>query len=79
MLEALPSYLGFSDDDSLLAVGLRNGKVLLFSDSISKEFELITSVQGNEAFEQSAAIRVIFSKNNKMMAVSFLGHPSSNA
>lgn len=51
MLEALPSYLGFSDDDSLLAVGLRNGKVLLFTDAINTEFELLTSVVGNETYE----------------------------
>lgn len=51
MLEALPSYLDFSDDDSLLAVGLRNGKVLLFTDKINTEFELLTQVQGDETYE----------------------------
>lgn len=72
MLEALPSYLTFSEDDHFLAVGLRNGKVLIFSDSESAEFELVSQVKGTETPDTPAVLRVVFSKDNKMMAVSYM-------
>jgi hypothetical protein len=73
LLESLPSYLTFSEDDMFLAVGLRNGKVLIFSDSESTEFELVSQVQGLESDQTAAVLRVIFTKESKYMAVSYIG------
>jgi WD40 repeat protein len=79
LLEALPSYLTFSQNDKFLAVGLRNGKVLLFTDSENSEFELMGYVQGNENNETPAVLRIIFSQNCNLMAVSYLAVNSSSA
>lgn len=70
-LEDLPSFITFSPDKELLAVGLRNGKVNIYSDKKSTDFELIQLIT-NEKEEETNVLRIMFSQSGQHMAVSYI-------
>ena len=77
LLEALPSYLTFSPDYEYLAVGLRNGKVMIFSDSNKIEFELVEVIENKEE-NNAHVVRILFSESSNFLAISYLSFDQSD-
>ena len=76
-LEALPSCLTFSPSETMLAVGLRNGSVVLFENGKYTKSGVIGVIE-NSLEKNPTVLRVMFSGSGRFLAISYLCFNQAN-